>query len=88
MYYILLLSQISKLQFCSESNSAAFFSQLNSLPGKISVIELQIGIFFGNWEKRRIFWIENGAYIRPLVIGIKCPAISPSPQHLVAIVGG
>ena len=34
MYYILLLSQMSKLQFCSESNYAAIF-QLNSLPGKI-----------------------------------------------------
>ena len=60
MYYILLLSQMSKLQFCSESNYAVIF-QLNSLPGKILFFELQIGIFFyGNWEKRRIFWIGNG----------------------------
>ena len=44
MYYILLLSQMSKLQFCSESNYAAIF-QLNSLSGKI-FFELQIGIFF------------------------------------------
>ena len=34
MYFILLLSHMSKLQFCSVSNSAAIF-QLNSLPGKI-----------------------------------------------------
>ena len=60
MYYILFISQMSKLQFCSESNSAAIF-QLNSLPGKI-FFELQIGIFLGgNLEKRRIFWIGNGA---------------------------
>ena len=53
MYYILLLSQISKLQFCSESNYAAIF-QLNSLSGKI-FLSFRLGIFFGNWEKRRIF---------------------------------
>ena len=35
-YRILLLSQMSKLQFCSESNYAAIF-QLNSLPGMIRV---------------------------------------------------
>ena len=45
-YNILLLSQMSKLQFCSESNYAAIF-QLNSLPGKI--------LFFlaSDWE---FFW--------------------------------
>ena len=81
MYYILLLSQMSKLQFCSESNYVAIF-QLNSLPGKILFFELQIGIFWG-WgggrklEKKRIFWIGNGAYIRPLVIGRKGPGIYP-----------
>ena len=31
--------------------------------------------FFGNWEKRRIIWIGNGAYNRPLVIGGKGPDI-------------
>ena len=73
MYYILLLSQMSKIQLCSESNYAAIF-QLNSLPDKIYFFKLQIGIFFfGNWEKRRIFWIGNGAYIRPLLIGRKGP---------------
>ena len=54
MYYILLLSQMSKLQFCSESNYAAIF-QLNLLPGKILFLSFRLGIFFGNWEKRRIF---------------------------------
>ena len=73
MYYILLLSQMSKLQFCSESNYAAIF-QLNSLSGKILFFLLQIGnFFFGNWEKRRKFWIGNVAFIRPLVIGRKGP---------------
>ena len=53
MYYILLLSQMSKLQFCSESNYAAIF-HLNSLSGKI-FFSLKLGFFFfGNWEKRRI----------------------------------
>ena len=72
MYYILLLSQMAKLQFCSESNSAAIF-QLNSLPGKI-FFKLQFGNFsWENWEKRWIFWIRNGAYIRPLMIERKGP---------------
>ena len=74
MYYMLLLSQMSKLQFCSESNYAAIF-QLNLLPSKILFLSFRLGIFFGNWEKRRIFWIRNGAYIRPLVIGRKGPGI-------------
>ena len=48
MYYILLLSQMPKLQFCSECNYEAIF-QLNSLPGNI---------FFGasDWE----FWGGGG----------------------------
>ena len=67
MYYILLLSQMSNLQFCSESNYAAIF-QLNSLPGKILFLSFRLGFFFGggggggNCEKSRIFWIGNGAY--------------------------
>ena len=75
MYYVLLLSQMSKLQFCSESNYAAIF-QLNLLPGKILFLSFRLGIFLGGGEigeKRRIFWIGNGAYIRPLVIGRKGP---------------
>ena len=73
MYYILLLSPMSKLQFCSVCNYAAIF-QLNSLPAKILFFELQIGIFFLEiGKKMRIFWIGNGAYIRPLVIGRKGP---------------
>ena len=65
MYYILLLSQMSKLQFCSESNYVAIF-QLDLLPGKIlffcasdwDVLEigkkggyfgLGIGPIFGPW---------------------------------------
>ena len=43
MYYILLLSQMSKLQFCSESNYAAIF-QMNSLPGKILFLSFRLGI--------------------------------------------
>ena len=58
MYYILLLSQMSKLQFCSESNYAAIF-QLNSLPGKVLFLSFRLRIFLGNWEKSRIFWIGN-----------------------------
>ena len=46
MYYILLLSKMSKLQFCSESNSTAIF-QLNSLPSKI---------FFGTSDWEIFFW--------------------------------
>ena len=45
MYYILLLSQMSKLQFCSESNSAAIV-QLNLLPGKIFFLNFRLGFFF------------------------------------------
>ena len=71
MYYLLSLSQMSKLQFCSESNSAGYFS-IELAPCKI-FFELQIGNFLGNWEKRRIFWIGNGAYYRPMVIGRKGP---------------
>ena len=76
MYYILLLSKISKLQFCSGSNYVAIF-QLNSLPGKILFLSFRLGFFFENWENWRIFWIGNGAYIRPLVIGRKGPESPP-----------
>ena len=69
MYYILLLSKMSKLQFCSESIYAAIF-QLNCSLVRL-FLSFRLGFFFGNWEKRRIFWIGNGAYIRPLVIGKK-----------------
>ena len=66
MYYILLLSQMSKLQFYSESNSAAI-SQLNC-----SLVRFFLAsdweFFWGNWEKKGIFWIGNGAYNRPLLI--------------------
>ena len=74
MYYILLLSQMSKLQFCLESNNAAVF-QLNLLPGKILFFLIfRLGFyFFWKLGNRRIFWIGNGAYIRPLVIGRKGP---------------
>ena len=59
MYYILLLSQMSKLQFCSESNSGAIF-QLNSLPGKI-FFELQIGDFLLEiWKKGGYFGYGMG----------------------------
>ena len=63
MYYIL-VSQMSKLQFCSESNSAAVF-HLNSLPGKI-FFELQIGIFFWKLGKKEdiLDW-EWGLYSHP-----------------------
>ena len=71
MYYILLLSQMSKLQFCSECNYAAIF-QLNSLPGNIFLAS-DWDFLGGNWENRRLFWIGNRAYIRPLVIGRKGP---------------
>ena len=79
MYYILLLSQMPKLQFCSECNYEAIF-QLNSLPGNIffGASDWEFwgggGGGGGNWEKRRLFGIGNGAYIQPLVIGRKGPA--------------
>ena len=63
----------SKLQRRSESNSAAIF-QLNSFPGEI-FFSFRLGFFLGNWEKRRISWIGNGAYYRPLVIGRKGPVL-------------
>ena len=65
MYYILLLSQMSKLQFCSESNYAAIF-QLNSLPGKILFSELQIGNFFLEIGKKGGYldW-KWGLYLAP-----------------------
>ena len=66
MYYILLLSQMSKLQFCSESNYAAIF-QLNSLPGNILFLSFRLGIFF--WEIGK-----KGGYFG---LGMK-PIFSPS----------
>ena len=87
MYFILLLSQMSKLQFCSESNSAAIF-QLKSLPGKNLFWASDWDFFFWNCEKRRLFWIGNGAYIQPLVIGRKVPVggrsmtLGEDPWHL------
>ena len=51
MYHILLLSQMSKLQFCSESNYAAIF-QLNSFPGKILFLSFRLGIFFWKLGKK------------------------------------
>ena len=80
MYYILLLSQMSKLQFCSESNYAAIF-RLNSLPGKILFWASDWEFFSGNWEKRRIFWIGKWTYIRPLVIGRKGPVVWYFPLY-------
>ena len=65
---------MSKLQLCSESNYAAIF-QMNSLSGNI-FFSFKLDFFFGNWEKRRIFWIGNGAYIRPLLIGRKGPGMA------------
>ena len=50
MYNILLLSQMSKLQFCSESNYAAIF-QLNLLPGKILFLSFRLGFFGEIGEK-------------------------------------
>ena len=52
MYYILLLSQMSKLQFCSESNSAAII-QLNSLPSQVRFfLSFRLGIFFLEMQKK------------------------------------
>ena len=61
---ILLLSQMSKLQFCSESNSAAIF-QLNLLPGKI-FFSFRLGIFFWKLGKKEdiLDW-EWGLYLTP-----------------------
>ena len=65
MYYILLLSQMSKLQFCSENNYAAIF-QLNSFPDKILFFELQIGNFFWKLGKKEdILDRELGLYSAP-----------------------
>ena len=58
----------SKLQRRSESNSAPIF-QLNSFSGEIFLAS--DWDFFLNWEKRRIIWIGNRTYYRPLVIGRK-----------------
>ena len=65
MYYILLLSQMSKLQFCSESDYAAIF-QLNSLPVKILFLSFILGFFFGKLGKKEYIldW-EWGLYSAP-----------------------
>ena len=65
MYYILLLSQMSKLQFCSESNYVAIF-QLNSLPGKILFLSFRLGFFFLKLGKKEdiLDW-EWGLYLAP-----------------------
>ena len=66
MYYILLLSQMLKLQFCSESKFYAAILQLNSLPGKILFFKLQIGNFF--WEigkKGGYFGLGKGPIFGP-----------------------
>ena len=64
MYYILLLSQISKLQFCSESNYAASF-QLNSLPVMIFLC-FRLGFVRGKLGKKEdiLDW-EWGLYSAP-----------------------
>ena len=64
MYYILLLSQMSKLQFCSESSYAAIF-QLKSLPRKILFLSIRLGIFFGIWEKGGYFGLGMGPIFGP-----------------------
>ena len=51
MYYILLLSQMSKLQIWSESKYAAIF-QLNSLPGKILFLSFRLGFLGGEIGKK------------------------------------
>ena len=63
MCYVLLLSQMSKLQFCLESNSAAIF-QLNLLPGKIFLAS-NWEFLFGNWEKGGYFGLGMGPIIGP-----------------------
>ena len=64
MYYILLLSQMSMLQFCSESNYAAIF-QLNSLSGKI-IFFVSDWVFWGKMGKKEAIldW-EWGLYSAP-----------------------
>ena len=52
----------TKLQFCLESNYAVIF-QLNSFPGKIFLASDWEFFFLEIGEKRRIFWIGNGALI-------------------------
>ena len=61
MHYILLLSQMSKLQFCSESNYAAIF-QLNSLPCKILFLASDWDFFFEIGKKEDILDWEWGLY--------------------------
>ena len=64
MYYIFLLSQMSKLQFCSESNYAAIF-QLNSLPGKILFFNFRLGIFWEIGKKGGYFGLGMGPILGP-----------------------
>ena len=64
MYYISLLSQMSKLQFCPESNYAAIF-QLNSLD-KTLFLSFILGIIFWKLGKKEdiLDW-EWGLYSAP-----------------------
>ena len=64
MNYILLLSQMSKLQFCSESNYAAIF-QLNSLPGKILFLSFRLGNFLEIGKNGGYFGLGKGPIIGP-----------------------
>ena len=42
--------------------------------------------FFENWEKRRLFWIGNGAEYRTLVIGRKGPALFHQFDESISII--
>ena len=42
--------------------------------------------FFENWEKRRIFWIGNGAEYQILVIGRKGPALFHQFDESISII--
>ena len=64
MYYILLLSQMSTLQFCSESNYATIF-QLNLVPGKIFLWASNWEFFFEIGKKEDILDWEWGLYSAP-----------------------
>ena len=71
-YIISYYYRMSKLQFCSDSNYVAIF-QLYSLPGKILFLASDWEFFWGKLGKKGIFWIGNGACIRPLLIEGKGP---------------
>ena len=64
MYYILLLSQMSKLPFCSESNYVAIF-QLNLLPGKILFLSFRLGFFLEIGKKGGYFGFGMGPIFGP-----------------------